>query len=185
LTLAHQGSDVNPRHLVIMLSIANMGYVWADVAADGFMVFVAHREPIEKRGKMQTLVYSMNKLGQIFINVIILLGFSGPETNCVGFESDPDVPCTTNISTVKRVDPELYASNLTGWCYEKCHQATFDWDMTISEFAISICFVIAASIPLYLRLKEDKVKAEPRGEFLMKFWYQIKRRACWQIILCE
>ena len=49
LSLAHEGNNVDPRHLVIMLSLANMGYVWADVAADGFMVWVAHREPIEKR----------------------------------------------------------------------------------------------------------------------------------------
>lgn len=55
--------------------------------------------------------------------------------------------------------------------------------MLYSEFALSICFVIAASIPLYLRLKEDKVEAEPRGEFLRKFWTQLKRKACWQIIL--
>mmetsp|Transcript_14450 Transcript_14450/g.31341 ORF Transcript_14450/g.31341 Transcript_14450/m.31341 type:complete len:689 (+) Transcript_14450:124-2190(+) len=183
LSLANEGNNVDPRHLVIMLSLANMGYVWADVAADGFMVWVAHREPIEKRGKMQTLVYSMNKLGQVFINVIILLGFSGPENNCVGFESDPNVLCSTNIYVTKRVDPELYQSNPYGWCYEKCKGATFDWDMSISEFALSICFVIAASMPLYLRLKEDKVTAEPRGEYLKKFLSQVKRRACWQIIL--
>lgn len=114
-----------------MLALANMGYVWADVASDGFMVWVAHREPIEKRGKMQTLVYSMNKLGQITINVLILLGFSGPEMNCPGFEPDPTVPCTTNIYVTKRVDHELYQNDPYGWCYEKCHQATFDWDLSI------------------------------------------------------
>ena len=43
--------------------------------------------------------------------------------------------------------------------------------------------MIAASLPLYLRLKEDKVKAEPKMEFIRNFWTQIKRRACWQIIL--
>jgi len=132
---------------------------------------------------MQTLVYSVNKLGQIAINVLILLGFSGPLMNCVGYELDPDVPCTTDIAVTQRVNQELYKDNPQTWCYEKCHQATFDWDLTIPEFAISICFVIAASIPLYLRLKEDKVKAEPTGAFLKKFWSQIQRKACWQIIL--
>jgi len=78
IALAREGNDVDPRNLVVMFALANMGYVWADVASDGFMVWIAHREPIEKRGKMQTLVYSMNKLGQIAINLIILLGFSGP-----------------------------------------------------------------------------------------------------------
>mmetsp|Transcript_21966 Transcript_21966/g.46351 ORF Transcript_21966/g.46351 Transcript_21966/m.46351 type:complete len:696 (-) Transcript_21966:177-2264(-) len=183
ISLAREGHEIDPRNLVLMLSLANMGYVWADVAADGFMVWVAHREPIEKRGKMQTLVYSMNKLGQIAINVLILFGFSGPIMNCPGYEPNPEVPCSTNIYFTKRVDPELYQSNPYGWCYEVCHEATFTWDLSIPEFALSICFVIAASIPLYLRLKEDKVKAEPRLEFLGKFWIQIKRRACWQIIL--
>jgi hypothetical protein len=131
IALANEGDDVDPRSIVLMLALANLGYVWADVAADGFMVWIAHREPIEKRGKMQTLVYSMNKLGQIFINILILFGFSGPEMNCAGFEPDPDIPCTTNIYVTQRVDPELYQSNPNGWCYQKCHQATFDWDLGI------------------------------------------------------
>ena len=108
-----------------------MGYVWADVAADGFMVWIAHREKIENRGKMQTLVYSMSKLGQICINLLILLGFSGPQTNCAGYESDMNVPCTTNSYVTTRVDPELYQSSPSGWCYQKCDQATFDWDLSI------------------------------------------------------
>ena len=131
ISLAREGTDVDPSNLVIMLSLANLGYVWADVAADGFMVWVAHREPIQQRGKMQTLVYSMSKLGQIAINLFILFGFSGPITNCAGFEPDPTVPCTQDISVVKRVDTELYQSNPNGWCYEKCHLATFDWDLSI------------------------------------------------------
>ena len=131
IALANEGDDVEPRHIVLMLALANLGYVWADVAADGFMVWVAHREPLETRGKMQTLVYSMNKLGQIFINVLILFGFSGPVMNCVGFEPDPDTPCTTNVYVTQRVDPELYQNNPNGWCYEICHQATFAWDLGI------------------------------------------------------
>ena len=147
------------------------------------MVWVAHREPIEKRGKMQTLVYSMNKLGQIAMNVLLLFGFSGPQMNCPGYEPDPNVPCTTNPTVLNRVDTDLLASNPYGWCHELCSGATFDFDMTIPEFAMSICFVITASIPLYFRLKEKKVDATPKREFLGKFWSQIKRRCCWQVIL--
>lgn len=183
MLLADKGDDIDPRNLVIMLSIANLGYVWADVSADGFMVWVAHREPIEKRGKMQTLVYSMNKLGQIAINLLILFGLSGPSMNCPGYETDTDVPCTTEAVVLKRVDTELLQSNPNRWCYEQCHDATFGWDLSIPEFALSICFVIAASIPLYIRLKEDKVEAEPRGAFLNAFWKQLQRRAAWQVIL--
>lgn len=166
-----------------MFALANLGYVWADVASDGFMVWIAHREPIEKRGKMQTLVYSVSKLGQIVVNLLILVGFSGPEMNCPGYQPDPTIPCTNNIYVTKRVDPELYANNPYSWCYQMCDDATFEWDLSIPEFAITICFVIFASIPLYLRLKEDKVRAEPRLEFLAKFWSQLKRKAAWQVIL--
>ena len=50
-----------------------------------------------------------------------------------------------------------------------------------SQFCLCISFVIVSSIPLYLRLQEDKVEATPRLEFLRKFWTQVKRRACWQV----
>mmetsp|Transcript_2587 Transcript_2587/g.3934 ORF Transcript_2587/g.3934 Transcript_2587/m.3934 type:complete len:687 (-) Transcript_2587:17-2077(-) len=183
IALAREGNDVDPRHLVIMFALANLGYVWADVASDGFMVWIAHREPIEKRGKMQTFVYSVSKLGQIVVNLLILVGFSGPEMNCPGYQPDPTIPCSNNIYVIKRVDPDLYANNPYSWCYEMCDDATFEFDLSIPEFAISICFVIFASLPLYLRLKEDKVQAEPRLEFLAKFWSQLKRKAAWQVIL--
>lgn len=181
--LALEGGDIDPKKLVMMLAIANLGYVWADVAADGFMVWIAHREPIEKRGKMQTLVYSMNKLGQIAINVLILFGFSGPMMNCPGFEPNPNAACTYNQAVLNRVDKKLLASNPYGWCHELCSGATFGFDITIPEFAISICLVIVLSTPLYLRLKEEKVDAEPKGEFIRKFWSQLQRRAAWQVIL--
>jgi len=54
IMLAREGDDVDPKNLVLMLALANFGYVWADTAADGFMVSTAHREPLEKRGKLQT-----------------------------------------------------------------------------------------------------------------------------------
>jgi hypothetical protein len=132
---------------------------------------------------MQTLVYSMNKLGQIVINVLILVGFSGPMMNCPGYQPDPNIPCTNNQAVLNRVDPDLLSSNQYGWCHEICSGATFDFDITIPEFALSICFVIVASIPLYLRLKEDKVEATAKVEFINNFWSQLQRRAAWQVIL--
>ena len=135
-----------------MLALANLGYVWADVAADGCMVYIAHREPIEKRGKMQTLVYSCNKLGQIAINALIMIGFSGPQMNCAGFEPNPDIPCTQNIYVTKRVEQGLYQSNPFGWCYEKCHAATFDWDYLTIPYVIYYECLLHASILLTLFL---------------------------------
>jgi len=181
--LAKEGNDVKPRHLVIMLSLANLGYVWADTAADGAMVMIAHKEPIERRGKTQTFCYSMMKLGQIVVNVVLLFGMRGPEMNCAGYESDLDAECSTDDEVLTRVDSTLIESYPTDWCHQKCSKAMFSWDLSIPTFALNICFVIAASIPMYICLKEDKVKASPTGEFMSKFWVQIQRRACWQVIL--
>jgi hypothetical protein len=44
IALAREGNDVDPRNLVVMFALANMGYVWADVASDGFMVWIG--EPV-------------------------------------------------------------------------------------------------------------------------------------------
>ena len=53
VSLASDGREVAPTKLVILLSFANFGYVWADTTADGLMVAMAQREPIETRGKTQ------------------------------------------------------------------------------------------------------------------------------------
>jgi hypothetical protein len=41
--LASLGGDISPSRLVVMLTLANLGYVMADVATDGFMVWMAHK----------------------------------------------------------------------------------------------------------------------------------------------
>ena len=66
------GSEVSPTNLVIMLTLANLGYVAADVAADGFMVWIAHRESDSKRGRIQTLIYIVREIGRISINIVII-----------------------------------------------------------------------------------------------------------------
>jgi len=50
----------------------------ADVAADGFMTFMAHHESQNRRGKIQTLIYLMRSIGRILINLVIIFAFSGP-----------------------------------------------------------------------------------------------------------
>lgn len=179
--LASLGSGITTRHLVLMLTLANLGYVMADVAADGFMVWIAHREPMHKRGRMQTLIYATSSFGQIVVNLVILFGFSGPETNCPGYESDPNVPCTTDPTVMAR--SEFASEYPNEWCHVKCSNATFDFDLTIPHFALMIAAVNILSLPLYATLKEDKTPREEVGQFLAAFWTQVKRRAAWQVIL--
>ena len=181
IILASAGDDITSRHLVLMLALANMGYVMADVSADGFMVWIAHREPMKKRGNMQTLVYSASKLGEIFINIVILFGFSGPKTNCPGYEEDPNIPCTTDPKMVSR--SELAALYPDLWCHMKCPRATMDWDLSIPHFAWIIVSINLFSLPFYFMLKENRAPREPLNKFMLAFWGQLKRKAAWRIIL--
>ena len=127
------------------------------------------------------LIYATNTLGQILINILILLGFSGPQTNCPGYEPDPTIPCTQDPRVVSRSD--LSSTFPDDWCHLKCHNATFNWDLWIPAFALIIAAVNLASIPLYVILKEERTPPEAVGKFLKSFWEQIKRRAMWQILL--
>jgi len=154
IVLASMGADVTPTNLVIMLTLANLGYVAADVAADGMMVWVAHQESDNKRGRIQTLIYIIREVGRICINVVVLLGFSGPQANCPGYEADSNVPCTTDESVTSRND--LFESNPDDWCYMTCSQAQFDFGLTIPQYAWIIVAINVLSIPSYIMLKEDK-----------------------------
>ena len=100
--LAFMGTGVDSTSIVLMLTLADLGYVMADVSADGFMVWIAHREPTHKRGRMQTLVYAVNSFGQIVVNLVILFGFSGPSVNCPGYQTDDTIPCTNDINVMAR-----------------------------------------------------------------------------------
>ena len=113
--LSCMGSGVSSTNLVLMLTFVNLCYVMADVAADGFMVWIAHREPIQKRGKMQTLIYTVREVGRIVVNVIILFAFSSAEYNCPGYEPDDDIACTTDEDIMDRNDlSEDYPDT---WCH--------------------------------------------------------------------
>lgn len=70
--LASLGDDISPSRLVVMLTLANLGYVMADVAADGFMVWMAHNESVERRGNIQTLIYIMREIGRLIISIVII-----------------------------------------------------------------------------------------------------------------
>ena len=103
------------KNLVLMFTIANMGYVLADVAADAFMVYIANNhETKDQKGNMQTLVYSCFYFGQVVINVILLFGFSGPEINCVGYQRNGDIECTDDVSVATR--NEYYQDYPHDWC---------------------------------------------------------------------
>lgn len=116
----------------------------------------------------------MSHLGKIFVDVVVLLGMSGPESNCSGYKPNGEV-CTSGT--------DASSHNSTEWCHEMCQSATLGWDLPIPYLSLGICFVILLSMPLYACLKEDRVEAKPTRQFLHQFWGQIQRRAVWQVII--
>ena len=181
VVLAMMGETVTPTNLVIMLTLANLGYVAADVAADGFMVWIAHQETESKRGRVQTLIYIVREIGRLCINVVIILGFSGPQVNCPGYESDSTIACTTDESIATRND--LFESFPESWCHMKCDAAQFEFGMTIPQYAWLIVAINLLSVPSYFMLKEEKKERDNISKVLSDFWKTAKRRAVWQVML--
>jgi len=179
--LASMGPAVTATNLVLMLTFSNLGYVMADVAADGFMVWMAHREPVNKRGSVQTLIYTVREIGRICINIVIMFGFSGPEVACPGYESDPSMPCTTDESVMSRND--LAAEYPDEWCHMTCSDAAFEFGLTIPQYVWLIAAVNLISLPSYLILKEEIIPHEKFSTMMSSFWRTMKRRAVWQLML--
>jgi len=63
----------------LLMCLAALGYVIADVAADGLMVEFAQREPEEKRGTIQTTIYLVRTLGMVFAVALVGIGMNGKE----------------------------------------------------------------------------------------------------------
>lgn len=181
IVMAGMGAGISPTNLVLMLTFANLGYVMANVAADGYMVWMAHHESTDRRGKIQTLIYICRSIGRIMINLVIIFAFSGPAVNCPGYESDPNVPCTDDESVAARND--LYESNPDTWCYQQCSSADFAFGMTIPQFAWLIVAINLASMPTYFMLYEEKKTRDKVKKVLTDFWIVMKRRAVWQVML--
>lgn len=64
-----------------MMMLAALGYVVADVAADGLTVEFARAEPIARRGRVQTTAYMTRTLGVIVATLLVGFGMNGREYN--------------------------------------------------------------------------------------------------------
>lgn len=142
---------------------------------------MAHHEVIERRGKIQTLIYIMREIGRLLISIVIIFGFSGPETACPGYEADANVPCTTDESVTSRNDQ--FESNPDDWCHVVCDAADFPFGLTIPHFVWIIASVNIVSIPAYFLLYEEKRAAEKVTAVLGAFWKVMKRKAVWMLVL--
>jgi len=65
----------------MLMCLAALGYVIADVAADGLLVEIAQREPEATRGSTQTTVYLVRSMGMAASTALVGLGMNGKEYN--------------------------------------------------------------------------------------------------------
>ena len=68
-------------HYALMMMLAALGYVVADVAADGLTVEIARREPERRRGRTQTAAYMTRSLGVVLSMLLVGFGMNGAEYN--------------------------------------------------------------------------------------------------------
>lgn len=64
-----------------LMALAAVGYIMADVAADGLTVEIAKREPASVRGTTQTNVYMARTLGAIVAALLVGFGMNGKQYN--------------------------------------------------------------------------------------------------------
>lgn len=64
-----------------MMALAAVGYIMADVAADGLTVEIAKKEPASVRGTTQTNVYLARTLGSILAALLVGIGMNGKAYN--------------------------------------------------------------------------------------------------------
>lgn len=64
-----------------LMALAAVGYIMADVAADGLVVELAKLEPHDTRGTLQSNVYTVRTLGSIVAALLVGLGMNGKEYN--------------------------------------------------------------------------------------------------------
>lgn len=147
------------------------------------MVWMAHHEEQHRRGRIQTLIYIMREIGRLLIAIVIILGFSGPEVSCPGYEADPSVTCTMDESVAVRNDQYDEADPGNGWCHEMCDAANFMFGLTIPQFVWIIAAVNVASLPAYFLLYEEKREPEKARLVLDAFWRTLKKKAVWMLVL--
>ncbi|ETK88729.1 hypothetical protein L915_07052 [Phytophthora nicotianae] len=63
---------------IVLMMLSTLGYVIADVAADGVVVEYAQREPIAIRGRTQTAIYTVRSVFSIFGSILVGFGLSSP-----------------------------------------------------------------------------------------------------------
>lgn len=121
----------------------------------------------------------VRELGNIFVNIIIIFDFSGPEVACPGYENDWSVNCTTDEDNMDEND--MVDDHPEKWCHLKCRDANFDFGLTIPQYAMVLIGIILISMPSYFLIKEEKSIQKSFHKLMSSYWKTVKRRAVWKI----
>nr|CCA19553.1 FolateBiopterin Transporter (FBT) Family putative [Albugo laibachii Nc14] len=64
---------------ILLMTLATMGFLMADCAADGVIVEYAQREPIAIRGRIQTVVYMVRTMFMCLAQLLLAFGLNSPQ----------------------------------------------------------------------------------------------------------
>ena len=101
--------------IILLMTLAALGYVLADVAADGLTVQYARAEPESKRGYIQATAYMTRTMGQIAAYCLVGFGMNGKHylgTFTVGL-SFPQVALVFAITSALMVPISAFAIHET------------------------------------------------------------------------
>ncbi|RMX66874.1 hypothetical protein DD238_001990 [Peronospora effusa] len=77
-TINYDAANQGSMYIVPMMGCV-FGYLMADVCADGMVVELAQREPLEVRGRTQTVIYTTRYAFNIFALILVAFCFNGAE----------------------------------------------------------------------------------------------------------
>jgi hypothetical protein len=124
---------------VIIMFFAAFGYVMSDVCADSITVELAQREPLDKRGKTQSCIYSVRTAMVIFGELLTGFFFNGEEYGgdfdfslsfpqlmiIVTVLSLPVLPMTWFFIKEDKVEPANFKEYITGFWNLLCTRAVY------------------------------------------------------------
>ncbi|CCI44435.1 unnamed protein product [Albugo candida] len=64
---------------ILLMTLASMGFLMADCAADGTIVEYAQREPLAIRGRIQTAVYTVRTIFMALAQLLLAFGLNSPQ----------------------------------------------------------------------------------------------------------
>ncbi len=79
MTLGQPAKGDAPYPYLVLLSLVNLFYIWGDVACDGMLADYAQREPIHKRGQLQSTIYFIRFITMSGVASLMAFGFSSEE----------------------------------------------------------------------------------------------------------